>query len=411
VKEGYNILNQEEIEFLKNNPCCRYCSYRIVQPGLSFTEFDEDALLQHQIKLANDTSCRICHGLMLKSITSLEKMAKRLEKVEFQTFLVGCRVNQKQLNLDTFVLKKNIPIMSIKQFMVSTGTELITKRFSKINENNNPDVTVLLEIKTNPRFRLDLRSIYILGKYQKLERGIPQTKWPCSVCKGKKCKECDFTGQQYPFTVETIVAQPFIEASKALSSSFHGAGREDIDALMLGEGRPFVLELKQPLIRAIDIDVLLSDVNKSSKVKINNLTITNKQTIAYIKNTSPDSQKTYIAKIQFKEKITKEELHNLKEIGKQKIQLSQRTPIRVSHRRADKIREKTIYAFNILEINVGEKILVLEIEAQGGAYIKEFISGDDGRTTPSLSDFLNQNVECVALDVMKVDDKGLFNIA
>ena len=37
---------------------------------------------------------------------------------------------------------------------------------------------------------------------------------------------------------------------------FHGMGREDIDALCLGEGRPFVLELSEPRIRDIDLDEL-----------------------------------------------------------------------------------------------------------------------------------------------------------
>ena len=53
--------------------------------------------------------------------------------------------------------------------------------------------------------------------------------------------------------------------------------------------------------------------------------------------------------------------------------------------------------------------IMLEIMASGGAYIKEFISGDEGRTTPSVSSILERQALCIDLDVLYVDDKGLFN--
>jgi tRNA pseudouridine synthase 10 len=104
-------------------------------------------------------------------------------------------------------------------------------------------------------------------------------------------------------------------------------------------------------------------------------------------------------------------LEKLREVAQSPIILQQQTPVRVSHRRADKIREKTIYRFEIEELVSDKKHLIMTIEAQGGAYIKEFISGDEGRTTPSISELINQPVVCIALDVIKVDDKGLFNLA
>jgi len=38
----------------------------------------------------------------------------------------------------------------------------------------------------------------------------------------------------------------------------------------------------------------------------------------------------------------------------------------------------------------------------GGLYIKELISGDDGRTKPSISEILNTPAECIELDVLEV---------
>jgi tRNA pseudouridine synthase 10 len=70
------------------------------------------------------------------------------------------------------------------------------------------------------------------------------------------------------------------------------------------------------------------------------------------------------------------------------------------------IRNKTIYKVEIISSDQNE--LELKIKAQGGAYIKEFISGDEGRTVPSVSSMLQNDAICTELDVLEVDDKELF---
>ncbi|MCE7735426.1 MAG: tRNA pseudouridine(54/55) synthase Pus10 [Candidatus Heimdallarchaeota archaeon] len=385
----------------------------MAKPAKSLDEFNMSQLKDEYqfISLEDEDNCRSCKGITGKCIILHSKLERRLNQVEFETYLVGIRIHKKFNFLDDVFTHQNLIVIPYKQFMTNFYSDKITNQLHKTNLQDLPDVTIIIDVKERPRFNLDIRSLYILGKYQKLKRGVPQTKWPCSECKGRKCETCNYTGQQYPFTVETIVAESFLEASKSLSSSFHGAGREDIDALMLGEGRPFVLELKQPLIRSIEIKMLQAVVNQSDKVQITNLTFTDKSKVVLLKNSSPDSRKEYRATIQLSQKLDSESLTNLKQIGEDPIILQQQTPVRVSHRRADKIREKSIYGFKIIESNDDQNSITLLIEAEGGAYIKEFISGDEGRTTPSITEYLQQSAVCIALDVIKVDDKGLFNLA
>ena len=45
------------------------------------------------------------------------------------------------------------------------------------------------------------------GRYQKFERGIPQTHWDCRACRGKGCEKCNFTGAQYLDSVEELNRQ------------------------------------------------------------------------------------------------------------------------------------------------------------------------------------------------------------
>ncbi|MBX8644560.1 MAG: tRNA pseudouridine(54/55) synthase Pus10, partial [Thermoplasmata archaeon] len=80
--------------------------------------------------------------------------------------------------------------------------------------------------------------------------------------------------------------------------------------------------------------------------------------------------------------------------------LAQRTPVRVAHRRADKVRERRIIECSLLEYD-GDIASVL-VRAQSGTYIKEFVTGDEGRTQPSISAALNSSCEVISLDVLDV---------
>ncbi|OLS23317.1 MAG: tRNA pseudouridine synthase Pus10 [Candidatus Heimdallarchaeota archaeon LC_2] len=406
------FINSNNINFLKEWPSCKYCIYRLIQPDEFIESFKfQQFQLDNSIIIAEEGDCKICGGIVASCIDIYDKLEHRIKNIEFSNFMIGCRIPKKFDFLDTIFIRNNLLAFPVKQQISRILSSKIVTNLNKETNKDYPDLTIVIDVKTKPRFKLDIRSLYILGKYQKLKRGLPQTKWPCSSCKGRKCEECNFTGQQYPFTVETIVAKPFIEASKSLGSSFHGAGREDIDALMLGTGRPFVLELKQPMVRTFDLKKLQSEINFSDKVQIQHLQLSTKSVVVLLKNSSPDSKKKYRALVELQNPINDEDILSLTKIGGNKIILQQQTPVRVSHRRADKVREKAIYNFQITPNSENKNQIILEIEAQGGAYIKEFISGDEGRTVPSISNFLNQPVKCIELDVLYVDDKGLFTLS
>jgi tRNA pseudouridine synthase 10 len=44
----------------------------------------------------------------------------------------------------------------------------------------------------------------------------------------------------------------------------------------------------------------------------------------------------------------------------------------------------------------------MRIQCQGGLYIKELITGDEGRTTPSVAEILNVEAKPLELDVLNV---------
>jgi tRNA pseudouridine synthase 10 len=82
--------------------------------------------------------------------------------------------------------------------------------------------------------------------------------------------------------------------------------------------------------------------------------------------------------------------------------LLQQTPTRVAHRRADLVRHRKIKHIGLVKKSGNEATLMIKAEA--GTYIKELISGDGGRTRPSVAEMLRTTAVCKRLEVVEIDD-------
>ena len=169
----------------------------------------------------------------------------------------------------------------------------------------------------------------------------------------------------------------------------HGSGREDIDALMIGTGRPFVMEMQNPKIRNVNLQELESAINTfaAPRVQVKLERWSDKKTVEMLK--SHKGHKTYRILVDIDDSISLETVQNA------------RTPERVAHRRADLIRERRVVDIECLGIE--DSLFRIEVVGEGGLYIKELVSGDGGRTTPSLAEILAVPAKVVALDVVQVD--------
>jgi tRNA pseudouridine synthase 10 len=73
----------------------------------------------------------------------------------------------------------------------------------------------------------------------------------------------------------------------------------------------------------------------------------------------------------------------------------------VVHRRADLIRRRIVKELKYKRIN--SKKIELTVKTSAGLYVKELVSGDEGRTKPSLSELLNVKATPKKLDVVKIE--------
>ena len=260
----------------------------------------------------------------------------------------------------------------------------------------NPDIVVHYDVERDS-LSLEVRPVYVYGRYLKFVRGMRQTMIRNSECIGTDClsKPVD------EWSVEGLVIPIITEAHGGSGGVLHAAGREDIDVRMLGTGRPFVAEVKEPKRRHVDLKALEEKINSVYRgvVAVRMLRYVNHDIVKKITVYSPLHTKTYVLKVKFSDVLNIEALRKV-ESRLRGATIKQRTPKRVLWRRVDKTRFKKVY--EVKAYMTGPREAMFIIRCQGGLYIKELATGDEGRTKPSIRDIVNKDVEVVSLDVISV---------
>ncbi len=346
--------------------------------------------------------CSICGGLMERFDEFKVLIEKELKKIEYKTFLIGSKIPARIIDREDglrgeFKLKYGESIKG--ELNREIGKRL--QSTDKVVDFEAPDVVAII-IPVTERVELNINPLFISGRYRKLKRGISQTKWICWSCEGKGCEECNGKGLRYEHSVEVFIAEPIFKASLGKEYSFHGAGREDIDARMLGTGRPFVVEIKEPSKRFLDLKALETEINTKAdgNIEVLDLAWSDRGTIRSLKAQSQITEKTYRMLVEIHDEVNLDAIKQADDALTGTL-IQQKTPQRVLHRRADKIRQKMVYQFETTPKE--SKKLEILVRCQGGCYVKELVTGDEGRTQPNLSELLKTDIVVLELDVTNVD--------
>jgi tRNA pseudouridine synthase 10 len=359
-----------------------------------------DRLGEH-IENKDAPKCFLCEDKLNVCDDLAKKALALLDTYEYSSFLVGTELpltvaeREDEFRAELAVVHGE----SLRKEFARIVGKKIAEISKKEVDFRKPDVVVLVK-PFSSSVRLQVNPLFIAGRYKKLVRSIPQSKWFCSKCWGKGCKRCNWTGKMYPESVQEIVEKPLLEATGGTNAFFHASGREDIDARMLGNGRPFVLEIATPKKRFIDIRKTEEAVNRhgATKVEVSSLRLATKDIVRKLKE-GESKQKEYRVYIEFEKRITAKDVRFLKE-SLTNVMIKQKTPTRVLHRRADITREKYIYEVNVKKLS--PKKAEMTIRCQGGLYVKELVTGDDGRTIPSVSEILENKAKPMDLDVLRI---------
>ncbi len=363
-----------------------------------------------------DEDCWVCEGHSTRVDAWAEKVGEALEDVAFETYQIGTRVPP-LLEENDRLLRESIGWAPDagealkRELNREVGKHVGAGRDATV-DFERPAVVALLHLERES-VEVSINPAFVYGRYRKLERDIPQTEWPCRECGGEgtqlgadgpePCGGCGGTGYRYDRSVEELTAPHVVAAMDGSEGVFHGAGREDVDARMIGTGRPFVIEVKEPRTRTPDLDGLEATINEAADgaVEVTDLALATHEMVERVKELP--ASKTYRLTVTFEGPIARRDL----EAALNRLEgttIEQRTPHRVSHRRADRTREREVYEVGI-EAFEGDRA-VIEIHGAGGLYVKELAHGDEGRTEPSLAGGLGVDVAVEALDVVAVEAEG-----
>ncbi|MGM0372013.1 MAG: tRNA pseudouridine(54/55) synthase Pus10 [Halobacteriota archaeon] len=409
-------LLRDAAAVLENGPVCDPCLGRpFADLSHGLTNAERGRALRVAVALDADEpfepseECWVCEGETAAFEDWADRAVEAIGDVEFETYQVGTRLPPLIEENETLLRELAGLDEDAGERLGSEMNREVGKRFGQQTgaevDFGRPDVQLLLEVDAGD-VDVTINSAFVYGRYRKLERGIPQTEWPCRECHGsgtragEPCVYCDGTGYQYPESVEQLTTPPVEAAMDGSDATFHGAGREDIDARMLGTGRPFVIEVSAPRDRFPDIETLEAEINDfaDGKVEVEGLRLATYESVERVKRLP--ASKTYRATVSFEEPITEAALSEALD-ALDGATIEQETPTRVDHRRASKVRTRSVYE---IEGDLDSPTeATVEIHGEGGLYVKELVSSDNGRTEPSLAGELGVSCHVTALDVLAVE--------
>ncbi|XP_030576226.1 tRNA pseudouridine synthase Pus10 isoform X2 [Archocentrus centrarchus] len=199
-------------------------------------------------------------------------------------------------------------------------------------------------------------SVFVAGRYNKFCRSLPQTPW---VIDGERRMES---------SVEELIAAPILSAFRADGFNFSSSGREDVDVRTLGNGRPFAMELLNPhksRFSKVQMKQLQETINESSdKIKVRDLQIVTREAMGRMKEGEEEKTKSYTALVWTQKTIQREDISFIDNI--KDLTLNQKTPLRVLHRRALAVRQRTIHSMSTRFLDSHH--FYLGLKTQAGTY-------------------------------------------
>ena len=402
-------------------PLCDACLGRLVADrsfGLSNAERGRALRVAGDLAADRDhdpvetADCWVCEGRCGTHDRWAKRAAEAVDGIEFDTYNVGTRPPPLLEENDRLLREEAGLDPEAGELFKSAFNREVGKRFGSLTgatvSFDRPDVQFTIDLAED-ELETKVNSTFVYGRYRKLERDIPQTEWPCREChasgrQGREpCDHCGGSGYLYDDSVEGYVAPIVEDVMDGTEAVFHGAGREDVDALMLGTGRPFVVEVEEPRRRRVDVERLEGDINALAEgaIEVEGLRLASYDMVARVKEL--EASKRYRAAVAFDADVSEESLAAAVE-RLSGATIEQYTPNRVDHRRASLTREREVYDLTA-ELE-GPREATVEVHGAGGLYIKELISGDEGRTEPSLAGVLGVGAEVTALDVLAVEGEA-----
>lgn len=333
---------------------------------------------RRNLKEANE--CFICNNLMSKLETINNALVSRMgEGYEFRTFQIGVSLPSSYIEREDNI-RSRLRLKgrnSIKNQFLSNLREMLKHALNKEMDYISPDLRIDLIINENNEFFFNIipTPIVLACKYLKKRRGIPQKHKGLAITKDHD--------SQYDnsFSLEEVVSGYLKQLTSGANVKFSWIGGEDKESLVLGKGRPFFAEIIKPKRR------IITEHNISLKENGIELFVlsASKNLPQYPMKFDSMTRVSIIAE----RLVSNKELECLPS-------LSGRT---VWFRNKKRIIRRDVHSVKVGKID--GKSFDLEINAEGGLHIKQFVGGKE-YCEPNVSTMLGVRCECLNFDIMDV---------
>ena len=320
-----------------------------------------------------------------------ERLFERIEEAitpyEFDTFVLGF---PREASYERAAHEKRY-----RQLKVDLGEELLLRRPALAVDFDRPELRI--DVDAAGDVHVKPAPLFLGGRYRKLSREVQASRWTHHRCRGRGCPSCAHTGALNSPSIEELLVASALPRAGGEDASFHALGREDTDVLTLERGRPFVLEINRPRRRTLPLGAIQAEVAVSGLAEVLALRRVSLDDARLVKAVEPE--KSYRAWIRASASLPPDAGARAASLAG--VTLEQLSPQRVMHRRGRRaLRRKHVVASCWLGEVAGQP--VWEVRVQSGTYIKELVSGDGGRTRPSLSSVLEVPCVCDRLDVIAI---------
>lgn len=386
-----------------NYVLCKHCLLR-----QTYVNTEDYYCTQFTTSLENKSECEcyICNGLMHETNSIMHRIMETLRNnYHFNTFLIGATLPSNLFEREDGIRAR----MKIRgrENIKSQLTRNLRKKFSEITKKQidflHPDLMINLRLQGSTDLDIDIktRPLVLLGRYIKKNRGMPQR----SGGKYNLSDELAIHGQFFPnmnlasrmtsvlytlenSSVQAIISREIARLTKCDGLKFSWVGSEDENSLVLGSGRPFFIQIRNP--KTVDLHERRLTFPKYG------LFVNIEQFFGKL----PEQPIQFIAKtkivIRAPRQMGEEEFSRIKSLANSKVVFR-------NQKKKLKSSEKRIYSLDI--VKKSRKIFDLIVVADGGLAIKQFVEGRECMN-PNVSTAANQQCECVLFDILDICIKG-----
>jgi tRNA pseudouridine synthase 10 len=334
--------------------------------------------------------CFICNNLMSKLEAINNALVSRVsDGYEFRTFQIGVSLPSSYVEREDNI-RSRLRVKgrnSIKNQLLSNLREMFKHALNKEMDYTSPDLRIDLVINEDNEFFFNIipTPIVLACRYLKKRRGIPQKQSGLPITKGQLLE--DDSQCEKSTSLEEVISEYLTQITSGVKVKFSWIGGEDKESLVLGKGRPFFAEIIKPKRRNI------TEHNISLKEKGIELFV-----LSASKNL-PQYPMKFVSMTRIS--ILAERLVSSKELDCLPS-LSGRT---IWFRNKKRIISRDVHSVKVG--NIDGKNFELEIIAEGGLHIKQFVGGKE-YCEPNISIMLGQKCECLIFDIIDVWLRDLY---